>query len=428
MITSQLVAANTVNKVLSGASLTSSLQKVWNTRRDISAQQRGSIQDLSYGVLRFYGQLDVLLGFLLKKPVWNGTLRCLLLVGLYQLVYSRASPYAVVDSAVSASRQLQESRSAGGLVNAILRNFLRQKTVLLEKATESETGRYSYPRWWIEKLRVQYPEDYQSILLNSNQHPPMTLRVNPRQIPSSEYQDCLNRNGIVSHALANNILELEQPVAVEKLPGFAQGFASVQDAGAQLAAPLLDAHDGMRILDACAAPGGKSAHLLELADVELTAVDNDTIRIDGIVQNLARLRLQAHRVLHGDAAHYETWWDGKPFDRILADVPCTASGVTRRHPDIKWLRRESDIVQFAVKQAAILTALWQMLNRGGKLLYATCSLFAEENNLQVRNFLSQHPDARLLPLSEISQIELVDGQLLPTSHNDGFYYALLHKV
>jgi 16S rRNA (cytosine967-C5)-methyltransferase len=217
-------------------------------------------------------------------------------------------------------------------------------------------------------------------------------------------------------------------VAVGKLPGFAQGLASVQDAGAQLAAPLLDVQNGMRVLDACAAPGGKSAHLLELADLELTAVDNDTIRIDGIVQNLARLRLHAHRVLHGDAAHYETWWDGKPFDRILADVPCSASGVTRRHPDIKWLRRESDIVQFAVKQAAILAALWQMLNRDGKLLYATCSLFSEENNLQVKNFLSQHPDARLLPLSEISQIELVDGQLLPTSHNDGFYYALLHKV
>jgi 16S rRNA (cytosine967-C5)-methyltransferase len=428
MIKSQLVAANTVNKVLSGASLTSSLQKVWNTHGDISAQQRGSIQDLSYGVLRFYGQLDALLGFLLKKPVWNGTLRCLLLVGLYQLVYSRASPYAVVDSAVSASRELEESRSAGGLVNAILRNFLRQKTALLQKATESETGRYSHPRWWIEKLRAQYPADYQSILLSSNLHPPMTLRVNSRQIPSSEYQDCLNRNGIVSHALANNILELEQPVAVGKLPGFAQGLASVQDAGAQLAAPLLDVQNGMRVLDACAAPGGKSAHLLELADLELTAVDNDTIRIDGIVQNLARLRLHAHRVLHGDAAHYETWWDGKPFDRILADVPCSASGVTRRHPDIKWLRRESDIVQFAVKQAAILAALWQMLNRDGKLLYATCSLFSEENNLQVKNFLSQHPDARLLPLSEISQIELVDGQLLPTSHNDGFYYALLHKV
>jgi 16S rRNA (cytosine967-C5)-methyltransferase len=428
MIKSQLVAANTVNKVLSGASLTSSLRKVWNTHRDISAQERSSIQDLSYGVLRFYGQLDALLGFLLKKPVWNGTLRCLLLVGLYQLIYSRASPYAVVDSAVSASRQLEESRSAGGLVNAILRNFLRQKTVLLAKATESETGRYSHPRWWIEKLRAQHPADYQSILLSSNQHPPMTLRVNSRQIPSSEYQDCLNRNGIVSHALANNILELERPVAVEKLPGFMQGLASVQDAGAQLAAPLLDAHDGMRVLDACAAPGGKSSHLLELADVELTAVDNDTIRIGGIMQNLARLHLRAHRVLHGDAAHYETWWDGKLFDRILADVPCSASGVTRRHPDIKWVRRESDIVQFSAKQAAILDALWQMLNRGGKLLYATCSLFAEENNLQVGNFLCRHPDSRLLPLSEISRIELVDGQLLPTSHNDGFYYALLRKV
>jgi 16S rRNA (cytosine967-C5)-methyltransferase len=428
MIKSQLVAADTVNKVLSGASLTSSLQKVWNTQRDISAQQRGSIQELSYGVLRFYGQLDALLGFLLKKPLWNDTLRCLLLVSLYQLVYSRTSPYAVVDNAVSASRHLEESRSAGGLVNAILRNFLRQKAALLEKAAESETARYSYPRWWIEKLRAQYPAGYHSILLISNQHPPMTLRINPCQTTSSDYQEFLNRNGIASQLLGNNILELEQPVAVEKLPGFAQGLVSVQDAGAQLAAPLLDVHDGMRVLDACAAPGGKSVHLLEMADVELTAVDNDAIRIGAIEQNLARLHLRAHRVLHGDAARYQAWWDGKPFDRILADVPCSASGVTRRHPDIKWLRRESDIAQFAVKQSAILKGLWQMLNRGGKLLYATCSLFAEENNLQVRSFLGQHPDARLLPLSQISQMELVDGQLLPTHHNDGFYYALLHKV
>jgi 16S rRNA (cytosine967-C5)-methyltransferase len=428
MIKSQLVAADTVNKVLSGASLTSSLQKVWNAERDISAQQRGSIQDLSYGVLRFYGQLDTLLGFLLKKPVRNDTLRCLLLVGLYQLVYSKASPYAVVDNAVSASRHLGESKNAGGLVNAILRNFLRQKAVLLEKATESEAARYSYPRWWIEKIRAQYPMDYQTILLVSNQHPPMTLRVNSRRAASSEYQDCLSRSGIASRSLGDNTLELEQPVAVEKLPGFAQGLVSVQDAGAQLAAPLLDVHDGMRVLDACAAPGGKSAHLLELADVELTAVDNDAIRINGVAQNLARLHLRAHRILHGDVARHDTWWDGKSFDRILADVPCSASGVTRRHPDIKWLRRESDITQFAVKQAAILNGLWQMLNRGGKLLYVTCSVFAEENNLQVRNFLGQHPDARLLPLLKIPQVELVDGQLLPTPHNDGFYYALLRKV
>jgi 16S rRNA (cytosine967-C5)-methyltransferase len=428
MIKSQLVAADTVNRVLSGASLTSSLQKVWSTQKDISMQQRGSIQDLSYGVLRFYGQLDALLGFLLKKTIWNDTLRCLLLVGLYQLVYSRASPYAIVDNAVSASRYIEESRSAGGLVNAILRNFLRQKTALLEKAAETETARYSYPCWWIKKLRAQYPADYQTMLLESNQRPPMTLRVNPRRITSSEYRDCLSRNGIASQARENNILELEQPVAVEKLPGFAQGLVSVQDAGAQLAAPLLDVHDGMQVLDACAAPGGKSAHLLELADVELTAVDNDMMRIDRITQNLARLHLHAHRILHGDAAHHETWWDGKPFDRILADVPCSASGVTRRHPDIKWLRREGDIAQFAVKQAAILNGLWQMLNRGGKLLYVTCSVFAEENELQVGHFLDRHPDARLLPFSRISQTELVDGQLLPTPHNDGFYYALLHKV
>ena len=425
MIKSQLVAAATVDRVLNGASLTAILQEVWRTYEDISPQQRGAIQDLSYGVLRFYGQLDALLGLLLKKPVWNRSLRCLLLVGLYQLLYSRTSPHAIVDNAVFASQRLEDNKGAGGLVNAILRNFLRQKTVLLEKAAESQTGRYSYPNWWIEKLRSQYPTDYQAILLISNQHPPMTLRINSRRIALPEYQDCLRQDGIASQLLGNNMIELAQPTAVERLPGFAQGLVSVQDAGAQMAAPLLDVHDGMRVLDACAAPGGKSAHLLELADVELTAVDNDAVRVDGITQNLARLRLAAHQIIHGDATHYQTWWNGKRFDRILADVPCSASGVTRRHPDIKWLRRESDIDQFAVKQAAILDALWQMLDRGGKLLYATCSLFAQENKLQVRNFLRRHSDALLLPLS---QAELTDGQLLPTPHNDGFYYALLHKV
>ena len=195
MIKSQLVAAATVDKVLNGASLTAILQEVWRTYEDISPQQRGAIQDLSYGVLRFYGQLNALLGLLLKKPVWNRSLRCLLLVGLYQLLYSRTSPHAIVDNAVFASQRLEDNKGAGGLVNAILRNFLRQKTVLLEKAAESQTGRYSYPNWWIEKLRSQYPTDYQAILLISNQHPPMTLRINSRRIALPEYQDCLRQDG-----------------------------------------------------------------------------------------------------------------------------------------------------------------------------------------------------------------------------------------
>jgi 16S rRNA (cytosine967-C5)-methyltransferase len=225
--------------------------------------------------------------------------------------------------------------------------------------------------------------------------------------------------------LANDALELAQPAAVEKLPGFAEGLVSVQDMGAQLAAPMLDVRNGMRVLDACAAPGGKTAHLLELADVEVTALDVDAARVAMITQNLSRLGLSVSHVMRGDVLQPSKWWNGEYFDRILADVPCSASGVVRRHPDIKWLRRESDLFQFAGKQREILESLWRMLSRDGKLLYTTCSIFAEENRLQVDGFLRHHSDARLLPLPAT---ETVEGQLLPNFHHDGFFYALLHKA
>jgi 16S rRNA (cytosine967-C5)-methyltransferase len=253
----------------------------------------------------------------------------------------------------------------------------------------------------------------------------MTARVNRRKVEIAEYQNLLSQSGMETWPAGNDALELRQPVAVDRLPGFAEGWVSVQDTGAQMAAQLLDVRDCMRVLDACAAPGGKSAHLLELADIELTAVDNDIARVARITQNFTRLDLKANHIVHGNASQPAEWWDGKLFDRILADVPCSASGVTRRHPDIKWLRRESDVFQFVAKQREILDALWQILARGGKLLYATCSVFKEENELQVKNFLRCHADARLVP---ISTIEAIDGQLLPDSHHDGFFYALLHKA
>ena len=441
MIKIQQLAAATVRRVLAGASLTVVLQDIWRNHSDLTDQQRGAIQDLSYGVLRFYGQLDALLGLLLNKPLKNPDLYCLLLVSLYQLEYSKTAPYAVVDNAVSASRGLNGSKNTkdirstkgvGGLVNAVLRNFMRKRATLLEQAAESDVGRYSHPQWWIDKLRAQYPYRYTTILEASNKRPPMSLRVNRRKISVTAYQDLLGQRGMDARVPANDVakdaLELAQPVAVEKLPGFAEGLVSVQDLGAQMAAPLLDARDGMRVLDACAAPGGKSAHLLELANVELTSVDNDNARVARLTQNFTRLGLKPHRIIHGDASQPEEWWDGGQFDRILADVPCSASGVTRRHPDIKWLRRESDLLQFAARQHQILDALWQLLIDGGKLLYATCSLFAEENILQVENFLSRHEDARDVRLLPLSQPEIIDGQLLPDSHHDGFFYALLEKA
>ena len=439
MIRTQQVAAATVSKVLAGASLTAVLQDAWRSHRGLSEQQRGAIQDLSYGVLRFYGQIDAVLGLLLNKPLKDPHLRCLLLVSLYQLEYSRTAPHAIVDNAVSAARGLNgnkdtrgpsSTKSRGGLVNAVLRNFMRKRPTLLERAAESEVGGYSHPQWWIEKLRGQYPDCYTGILEASNERPPMSLRVNQRKIDTAAYYSLLVEHGMDAQLLSGSdgpigALELAQPVPVEKLPGFAAGLVSVQDAGAQFAALSLGVSHGMRILDACAAPGGKSAHILELANVELTAIDNDVIRVARLKQNFARLGLEPHRVIHGDASHPEEWWDGRQFDRILADVPCSASGVARRHPDIKWLRRETDLAQFAARQQEILAALWPILIRNGELLYVTCSIFEEENRLQVRKFLSSHEDARLLPLSWPA---LIEGQLLPNSHHDGFFYALLKKA
>ena len=256
-----------------------------------------------------------------------------------------------------------------------------------------------------------------------NRHPPMTLRVNCRRTSPTEYLALLAQHGIQASPIGSDGVILERPLPVSKLPGFFDGLASVQDAGAQCAAHLLDAKDGMRVLDACAAPGGKSAHLLELAQIDLLALDKNVQRLGLIDENLQRLQLHAH-LISGDAAQPTDWWNGKPFHRILADVPCSASGVVRRHPDIKWLRRPGDINEFAQQQLAILRALWQLLERDGKLLYATCSIFERENQQVIDEFLAEHADGRQLPLSAPN---LNRGQISPDDQYDGFFYALLQK-
>lgn len=376
------------------------------------------------GYCVFYGQLAEILTILLSRSLQNKKIYYLLLISLYQLLYTKLSAYTVVNQTVSASRELVGSKKIQGLVNAVLRNFLRQKETLLIKATEKEIGFYSHPQWWIDKLRIQYPHHFQSILEADNKRPPMALRVNQRKISVTTYQHLLSDNNMESQLVWPHALLLKKPVGVEKLPGFNEGLVSVQDAGAQLAAHLLDVHHGMRVLDACAAPGGKSTHLLELADISLTLLDNDKTRLTQVEQNLERLQMNAHRIICADAANPDSWWDGKLFDRILADVPCSASGVVCRHPDIKWLRRESDLQKLAIQQQAILKALWQILARNGKLLYVTCSIFIEENILQIDQFLKQHSDALIEPLSELG---LQNGQLLPDSQHDGFFYTLLRK-
>ena len=419
----QLAAGQIVQQVLvDGRNLNQVLEESLRRKAVWTPAQRAALQDLSYGTLRFYGQLRALLGLLLQKPMLDQRIYYVLLVALYQLQYSKAAQHAVVDHAVRSAQLLNVKVS--GLANAVLRNFLRNRTALLEQAAQGDEGRYSHPQWWIDELRAQYGARSAAILEAGNVHPPMTLRINRRRGTTADYLALLTQQDIHARLIEPEALLLDRPVPVDKLPGFFDGLVSVQDAGAQHAALLLDVQDGMRVLDACAAPGGKTAHILECARANMIALDKDEVRLRRVAENLQRLGLDA-QLLAGDAAKPEQWWDGKPFQRILADVPCSASGVVRRHPDIKWLRRRTDIAGFAAQQLDILRALWQLLAQDGKLLYATCSVFRQENEQVIAAFLAQQPDAQRLPAA---LPESGNGQMLTDDWHDGFFYALLHKI
>jgi len=426
MVELQRLAAGVLGGVLAGRSLDSELAAAWRAHPGIDERHRAAAQDLSYGVLRLLARLEAVLEALVEKPLADARLRLLLLVAIYQLEHTRAAPHAVVDHAVRTCHALGLT-SAKGLVNAVLRNFLRRRAALGARAQRTETARYCHPQWWIDKLRSQYPGEYAAILEAGNTRPPLALRVNRRRARVADYLEVLARHGIKGEGFGTAAVLLQKALPAARVPGLAEGLVSVQDAAAQLAAPLLDLADGMRVLDACAAPGGKTAHALELADLELTALDCDALRLERVRANLQRLGFTA-RVLCGDACEPSSWWDGLPFDRILVDAPCSASGIVRRRPDIKWLRRESDIAQYSHTQRRMLDALWQALASGGKLLYATCSVFHEENGEQVARFLERHRDARRLALPAVgSDIHAESGQLLPDGRHDGFYYALLQK-
>ena len=419
----QLSAAQVVQRVLDqGRNLDRALEAVQSSTQGWAPAQRAALQDLSFGTIRFHGRLTALLAELAHKPVADPQLQRLLQVALYQIFYGKSAPHAIVDNAVKAARSLNPR--VAGLTNAILRNALREREALWAKTDVAETARFNHPEWWVAELRKQYADRAEAILATDNQHPPMTLRVNQRATTTAAYIARLAGESIAAKQIGPTALLLEKPVSVDRLPGFFDGEVSVQDAGAQLAAPLLDVHDGMRVLDACAAPGGKTAHILEMARVQMLALDKDERRLSRVAENLQRLKLSAELKV-GDAARPQDWWDGQPFERILADVPCSASGVVRRHPDIKWLRRPEDVSGFAAQQAGILSALWQLLAQGGKLLYATCSVFGQENEQVIVNFLDAHPDAQRLPLTLPDHSQ---GQLLPNEQHDGFFYALLHKA
>ena len=408
-------AARVVSRVAAGRSLADEL--------DVAAHatSRAALLDLTHGTLRRYGRVQAIVRELSHRGNADAQLQALLWCALYALESGRYAPYTVVDQAVRACGLL-EKWNAKGFVNALLRAALRERASLETRIAADAEAHHQHPTWWIEQVRRAYPDAWQATLAAGNSHPPMCLRVNRRRTSVEAYHARLAEAGIAARPLGAQALLLERPVAVGALPGFESGDVSVQDAGAQRAALCLDLRDGQRVLDACAAPGGKSAHILETAAVELTALDSDAARIPRLVRNLERLSLRA-KVRHADCSQTAAWWDGEPFDRILADVPCSASGIARRRPDLKWLRRAQDPESFAARQATILDALWQALRANGKLLYATCSVFPQENDGVISAFLDRHSGAR--------RVSLPDGgaaQWLPDAEHDGFYYALIEKV
>ncbi|MEX2366878.1 MAG: 16S rRNA (cytosine(967)-C(5))-methyltransferase RsmB [Pseudohongiellaceae bacterium] len=387
------------------------------------------LQELCYGVCRHYHELSPVLASLLKSPLKKKDLdiQCLLLLGLYQLFYLRIPDHAAINETVSAVRKPW----ARGLVNAVLRESLRRYPDYSPDNAASPGQRYSHPDWLVSRLQQDWPDHFEMILAGNNARAPMTLRVNARQTSRDEYLDLLSGHNIAARpgGLAPMSVIPDQPVPVNSLPGFTQGLVSVQDEASQLAATLLRPEAGMRVLDACAAPGGKTCALLELEpDLQLLALDNDAERLARVQSNLERLNLNAE-LQCADAGALDSWYQGEAFDRILLDAPCSATGVIRRHPDIKLLRTESQVRDLTSRQADLLSALWAALKPGGIMLYSTCSTLIEENSLQIANFIGRFPDARALPLVVDWGLACQYGrQLLPGQANcDGFYYALLEK-
>lgn len=429
----QRLAALSVAHVLGGGMLPAALAKFAPTETDAPGRRRALVLELAFGTLRHWGRLDALVRALATKPIADLSLRCLVAVAIYQLEHTRAPPFAIVDHAVNAAATLTRP-AAKALVNALLRRFLREREALIAAVVADPVARWSHPRWWIERVQREFPDEWQEVLASGNLQAPLALRVNRRVASRDAVLSEFAGAGVAATPVGDAGIIVEPAVNVRTLPGFDAGAFSVQDPGAQLAAPLLRPLAGQRVLDACAAPGGKSTHLLELADIELVALDRDEERLVRLRENLRRLQPGADdvRVVAGDAGDPAAWWDGRPFDRILADVPCTATGVVRRHPDVKWLRREADVESFARQQTRLVDALWTCLAHGGLMLYATCSIFEAENEAQIADFVARHADALRETLTFRPDAARRGAQLLPSlpgaSHNqDGYFYALLRK-
>lgn len=428
-------AAQVVAAVRAGQSATAAIERV-------PAPLRAGTQALAFQALRQLGRAQALRQMLARRapPPPADALLCTALALCWQAADAPYEAFTLVDQAVEAAKRGSATKGQASFINACLRRFLRERDALVAASDADPVARWNHPRWWIARLRQDYPQQWQSILEANNSQAPMTLRVNARRTDVPRYQAVLRDAGIDAMPVGEFGLVLQRPLPVHDIPGFDEGMASVQDAAAQLAAPLLlRGLDGapapgqadLRILDACAAPGGKTGHVLELVQAQVTALDISPARCERIQETLRRLGLGAH-VIAADAGQPAQWWDGQPFDAILLDAPCTASGIVRRHPDVRWLRRETDVAQLAAVQARLLEVLWPLLRPGGRLLYCTCSVFRAEGEAQAQTFLAHHTDAVLRP---------GPGHLMPGSgaeHNgvrdnlegdhDGFYYALLEKV
>jgi 16S rRNA (cytosine967-C5)-methyltransferase len=424
-------AAGVLQAVRAGQSTTTALTAV-------PSALRPAAQALVFQGLRQMGRATALRAQLAKRPPAPelDALLCLALALAWDPDDAPYEPFTLVNQAVEAA-QRGRAKAQAGFVNACLRRFLRERDALVAATDADPVAQWNHPRWWIERLRRDWPQDWQAILRVNNTAAPLTLRVNQRRATVAGIAQRLAEAGGAAEPIGDSGLLLARARAVQDLPGFAEGDWSVQDAAAQLAAPLLlnglpppPQGRRLRVLDACAAPGGKTAHLLEMADADVVALDVDPTRCERIHQNLARLGLSA-TVVAADAGDVKAWWDGQPFDAILLDAPCSASGIVRRHPDVRWLRRESDIAQLAAIQDRLLETLWPLLAPAGRLLYCTCSVFHEEGRRRIETFLARHTEARL---------QLSPGHLIPRSgmdasavpdnasrDNDGFFYALLEK-
>lgn len=444
-----LACAQLVDAVERGSSLSSALPRQAAAGR-WDPSRRGAAQALTFGVLRHLGTARGWLDRLHPEPLQPALLRELLHAALVLLLPQPPVHYAahtVVDQAVEACKHTPRLRRAAGLVNALLRRALRAPELLERAIAASPEARWNHPPWWIDALRLAHPQQWEPMLEVAQRPPAMTLRVNRRRLTRADYAERLARVGLAAAAPSDPRLDqaliLSQPTPVERLPGFDAGWVSVQDAAAQHAAMLLDVQPGMRVLDACAAPGGKTAHILERCDCDLLALDKDPQRLQRVDATLRRLGLAAH-LQAADAGQPGEWWDGRRFDRILLDAPCSASGIERRHPDIRWLRRPDDIAALARAQAALLDALWPLVAPGGKLLYVTCSVFPQEGEAQATRFLARHPDAiaspapgQLLP-QESLPLTAPGGEDSPPgpagaatppapASQDGFFYALFTR-